>query len=121
MFGLIVGDTALTVEERIGRWPRSTLLYVLRVMAMSALWVWLGNALIPALAMVVQIPRTGLDILPTVLLGIEFVLRQSFVPCVVLGAAVGLVVALANNKNATHFESASQISNRKSEIENHQA
>lgn len=107
VFGLIAGDTALTVEERIGRWPRSTLLYVLRVMAMSALWVWLGHALMPTLAMVVQIPRAGFDILPTILLGVEFVLRQSFVPCLVLGAAVGLIVALVNNKNATHLQSAS--------------
>jgi hypothetical protein len=103
VFGLIAGDTALSVEERIGRWPKPAWRYTLRVMAMSALWVWLGHALMPALALVVQIPRAGVEIVPTILLGIEFVLRQSFVPCVVLGAAVGLVVAMTNNKNATHF------------------
>lgn len=96
VFGLVVGDTALSVEERIGRWPASLPLYVLRVMVMSALWVWLGHALMPTLAMLVQIPRAGFDILPTIALGIEFVLRTSLVPCVVLGAAVGLIVALAN-------------------------
>lgn len=98
VFGLIVGDVALSVEERIGRRPRWTPLYILRVMGMSALWVWLGHALMPTLAMGVQIPRTGLDILPTIALGVEFVLRQSFVPCVVLGAGVGLVVALTQQK-----------------------
>lgn len=103
VFGLVIGDTALTVEARIGRWPQTRLLYVLRVMAMSAGWVWLGHALMPTLAMVVQIPRAGLDILPTILLGVEFVLRQSFVPCFVLGAAVGLIVVLTSNKNATHL------------------
>lgn len=96
VFGLIVGDSALSVEERIGRWPQSTLLYTLRVMAISALWVWLGHALMPALALLVQIPRAGFDILPTIALGIEYVLCTSLVPCVVLGAAVGLVVALSN-------------------------
>jgi hypothetical protein len=119
VFGLIVGDTALTVEERIGRRPKSTPLYALRVMGMSALWVWLGHALMPALAMLVQIPRTGFDILPTIALGIEFILRQSFLPCLVLGALVGLAVVLVSHKNATHSElveeqSASQISNPKS-------
>lgn len=93
IFGLIAGDTALTVEERIGRWPRSTPLYGLRVMATSALWVWLGHTLMPALALLVQIPRAGFEIVPTILLGIAFVLRTSLVPCVVLGAAVGLVLA----------------------------
>ena len=102
VFGLIVGDTALSVEERIGCWPTSTLLYMLRVMAMSALWVWLGHALMPALAMLVQIPRTGVEIVPTILLGIAFVLRTSLVPCLALGATVGLVVALTNKKSATH-------------------
>lgn len=93
LFGLIVGDTALTVEERIGRWPQSTLLYALRVMALSALWVWLGHALMPALALLVQIPRAGFEILPTILLGIEYVLHTSLLPSAVLGAAVGLVMA----------------------------
>lgn len=116
VFGLIIGDTALTVEEHIGQRPAPALLYVLRVMLMSALWVLLGHALMPALAMLVQIPRAGLDILPTIALGVEFVIRQSLLPCAVMGAVVGLVVALANKKSATHFESASQIPNPKSEI-----
>lgn len=114
VFGLIVGDTAMTVEERIGQRPKSTVLYTLRVMAMSAGWVWLGHALMPTLALVVQIPRAGFDILPTIWLSVEFVLRQSFVPCVVLGAAVGLIVALTNKKPATHYSSASQVINPKS-------
>ena len=74
------------------------LLYVLRVMAMSAGWVWLGHALMPTLAMLVQIPRTGFDILPTIVLGVEYILRHSLMPCIVLGAAVGLVVALVKQK-----------------------
>jgi hypothetical protein len=98
VFGLIAGDTALTVEERIGHWPRPRLLYVLRVMAMSALWVWLGHALMPALAMLVQIPRAGVEIVPTILLGVEFVLRQSLLPCVVLGVAVGLAIVMINGR-----------------------
>jgi hypothetical protein len=114
VFGLIVGDTAMTVEERIGRRPKPAWLYVLRVMGMSVLWVWLGHALMPTLAMVVQIPRAGFDILPTILLGVEFVLRQSFVPCLVLGAVVGLIVVLTNKKPATHLKSASQVVNPKS-------
>lgn len=98
MFGLIAGDTALTVEERIGHWPRSRLLYALRVMAMSAGWVWLGHALMPVMAMLVQIPRAGVEIVPTVALGSAYVLRTSLLPCLVLGAAAGLPTALANKK-----------------------
>lgn len=116
VFGLIVGDTALSVEEKIGCWPKPALLYALRIMAMSALWVWLGHALMPALALLVQIPRAGFEILPTVLLGIEYVLHTSLLPSAVLGAAVGLVMVRAGNKNATHPEpvegqSASQTNN----------
>lgn len=110
VFGLIAGDTALTVEERIGRWPKSTLLYALRVMAMSALWVWLGHALLPALALLVQIPRAGFAILPTILLGIEYVLRTSLLPCAALGAAVGLVMAIANPHPSADANVSSEVS-----------
>lgn len=98
VFGAIIGDAALTVEEAIsqrrGLWPKSKPLFVLRVMAMSVGWVLLGHLLTPALAMLVQIPRTGFDILPTIILALEFTLRQALIPASVIGVSVGLIVGV---------------------------
>ncbi|BCX04963.1 MAG: hypothetical protein KatS3mg053_2901 [Candidatus Roseilinea sp.] len=99
VFGAIAGDTALSVEEiiftRHGLWPAARPLFMLRVMALSAGWVMLGHLLTPAIAMLAQIPRAGLEILPTIALGLEFKLRWALLPAWVVGAGVGSVVGLA--------------------------
>jgi len=96
VFGAIIGDVALSAEAsllaRRGLWPRSKLLFVLRLAATSAGWVMLGHLLTPAIAMLVQIPRAGLSIVPTILLGLEFELRQALLPALTVGAGVGLAV-----------------------------
>ncbi len=96
VFGTIVGDTAWSVEEMIfarrGLWPQPRALFVLRVMAMSVGWVMLGHLLKPAIAMLVQIPRVGFEILPTIVIGLEFELRWALLPALVMGAGVGLAV-----------------------------
>jgi hypothetical protein len=96
VFGAIVGDVALSAEEallvRRGLWPRSKLLFLLRLAAMSAGWMMLGHLLTPTIAMLAQIPRAGLSIVPTILLGLEFELRQALLPALVMGAGVGAVV-----------------------------
>ncbi len=98
VFGAIAGDTAISVEEtlfaRHGLWPTARPLFVLRVMATSAGWVMLGHLLTPAIAMLAQIPRAGLDILPTIVLGLEFALRRALLPALVVGAVTGSVVGL---------------------------
>ncbi len=105
VFGAIVGDTAVSVEEAIfarrGVWPAARLLFLLRIMAMSAGWVMLGHLLTPALAMLVQIPRAGLEILPTIALGLEFALRQALLPSLVVGSVVGSVVSLTFIRRAS--------------------
>lgn len=98
VFGAIVGDAALSVEETIyrrrGQWPKSKPLFILRVMTLSIGWVMLGHLLTPGLAMLVQVPRVGFDILPTIVLGLEFALRQALMPATVIGASVGVIVGL---------------------------
>lgn len=105
VFGAIVGDAAVSVEQRIfarhGLWPAAKSLFILRVMAGSIGWVLLGHLLTPAMAMLVQIPRAGFDILPTIALGLEFVLRQALLPALVVGSAVGLVVGAALVRGAS--------------------
>ncbi|MFC1464421.1 MAG: hypothetical protein ACFLMY_06185 [Candidatus Brachytrichaceae bacterium NZ_4S206] len=99
VFGAIAGDTAISVEEAVfarhGLWPVARPLFMLRVMAMSAGWVMLGHLLMPAIAMLAQIPRAGLEILPTIALGLEFALRRALLPALVVGVVVGSVVGLA--------------------------
>jgi len=76
-----------------------------RVVPLSALAMWIGHALLPTLAMLVQVPRVGLDFLPTLLLGLEWVLRAAVLPALVVGAGVGVAAlalfALARDANPT--------------------
>lgn len=105
IFGAIAGDTALSVEEAIfarrGLWPSARPLFMLRVMVMSAGWVMLGHLLAPAIAMLAQIPRAGLEILPTIALGLEFALRRALLPALVVGTVVGSVASLAFVRRAS--------------------
>lgn len=105
VFGAIVGDTAVSAEEAVfarrGLWPTAWPLFALRVMAMSAGWVMLGHLLTPAVAMLVQIPRAGFEILPTIALGLEFALRQALLPALVVGVVVGSVVGLTFIRRAS--------------------
>jgi len=107
VFGAIVGDVALSVEEacfvRRGLWPRSKPLFVLRLAAMSVGWMMLGHLLTPAIAMLVQISQTGLGIVPTILLGLEFELRQALLPALVVGTGVGATVGLMLLRRASRL------------------
>ncbi|MCS7054559.1 MAG: hypothetical protein NZM18_00045 [Thermoflexales bacterium] len=98
VFGALAGDAALSVEERIfarrGLWPAARPLFALRLIATSAGWVMLGHLLTPTIAMLVQIPRVGTEILPTIALGLEFALRRALLPTLVVAAGVGSVVGL---------------------------
>ncbi|MCS6848894.1 MAG: hypothetical protein RMN52_14405 [Anaerolineae bacterium] len=105
VFGAIIGDTALSVEEvifaRRGLWPAARPLFMLRVMAMGAGWAMLGHLMTPAIAMLAQIPRAGLEILPTIGIGLEFALRRALLPALVVGVVVGSVTGLAFVRRAT--------------------
>lgn len=105
VFGAIVGDIAVSVEQRIfarrSLWPVAKPLFILRVITGSIGWLLLGHLLTPAVAMLVQIPRAGFEILPTIALGLEFVLRQALLPVSVVGSGIGLAVGAAFVRGAS--------------------
>jgi hypothetical protein len=110
VLGAVAGDVALTVIERLHA-------RLLGTVAISIAAVLIGHLLTPLMAMLVQIPRVGLEIVPTIVLGTEFVIRQALGPSAVIGAALGLIL----NLTPPNAESSTSIANLKSETENHQA
>lgn len=95
IFGAIAGDVALTVLETVDvRWQLRPGVRIAIAAALGALAVLAGHALTPLMAMAVQIPRVGLAMIPTIGLGMEYVIRQALAPALVAGAIVGVIAAL---------------------------
>lgn len=96
VFGAIAGDVALTALTAVdARWRPRPAARMAAAAAIGALAVLAGHALTPLMALAVQIPRVGLAMIPTIGLGMEYVIRQALVPALVAGAITGAIAALA--------------------------
>jgi hypothetical protein len=101
VFGAIAGDVALTLIEQLHA-------RLVGSVAISIAAVLIGHLLTPLMAMLVQIPRAGFEIVPTIVFGLEFVIRQAIVPSLVTGTLLGLIVSAATSHRQ------SEIANRES-------
>jgi hypothetical protein len=51
------------------------------------------------MAMLVQIPRVGVEIVPTIMLGMEYLVRKAIGPSLVVGTLLGLIlIATSSNR-----------------------
>lgn len=91
VFGALAGDTMMTLEETLRR--RLSLLnrplpsaFVL--VGLSVLGAWFGYLFTPLGAMLVQVPRVGLDFLGTISLTIGFIAPRMILPALVAGVMI---------------------------------
>lgn len=89
LFGILAADLGLSLEG----WARRRWQVQLRTwqefafgLPFGALVVLMGHALLPLGALVVQVPRVGLALLPTIGIAAEFVTQKAWMPALITGA-----------------------------------